>query len=91
MKSSASSCEPLCNCDDRQDCSLDGKCFTDNIVFQVTIRANKNNIKIYIEFTKRPWKHGYYAHKTFSKRKYRNSTTLFKCIQEKNELVVLQK
>ena len=62
-----------CNCRDKQQCPMQGKCCTEGIVYKATLPDNK----VYIGNTGDTFKKRFYNHKSsFQNERYKNSTTL---------------
>ena len=80
---------PLCNCRISEQCPMDGKCLSENIIYQANVTATVNNIKetkSYIGLTGGQFKARYRNHiKSFKNREYRNETCLSKFIWELND------
>ena len=76
------STEPLtdkkCNCQSKKSCPLDGKCLTDNVVYQATVTETKTQkTDTYIGLTADPFKTRYNNHtKSFNHRRYKTDTEL---------------
>ena len=72
----------LCNCGSQQNCPLDNKCLTTNLIYNAQITsmtANQTTTKNYIRLTEGTFKQRYTQHKsTFTHRKLSNSTELSK-------------
>ena len=77
-----------CNCQKKPECPLQGKCLTDEVVYQATvIETNKQThietSETYIGMTKDPFKTRYRNHtKSFRLRKYETETKLSEHIWE---------
>ena len=54
--------QPRCNCRNKDDCPLPGKCTSQNIVYQATV-TSQNEEKIYVGLTSNTFKTRYSAHK----------------------------
>ena len=56
--------EQLCNCWVREECSVGGKCNSENVVCKAAIfpMENRKNIKIYFGFSAGNWKQRLYSH-----------------------------
>ena len=67
-----------CNCRMQSQCPLEGKCLTDNIVYQATVTRHDNHKEdSYIGLTENTFKTRYTAHKaSFKHKDKRNATTL---------------
>ena len=70
--------ERSCNCRNTSTCPLDGKCLTQNSIYQATVKRQDNNKEeTYIGLTEKTFKIRYTGHKsTFNVKKQRASTTL---------------
>ena len=64
---------PTCNCREKIDCPVEGKCQHKNVIFSVTVTHTSNNIKEYVRFTSRMFKKRLYEHKYFFPGKTRQS------------------
>ena len=53
---------PRCNCRNKDDCPLPGKCTSQNIVYQATV-TSQNEEKIYVGLTSNTFKTRYSAHR----------------------------
>ena len=71
-----------CNCRDKNQCPLPGKCKTSSLIYQATVTSeNEGNIESYIGLTEGTFKTRYNNHKTtFTNVEKRNSTALSKYI-----------
>ena len=70
-----------CNCRNRNNCPLDGKCFTPNIIYKAQMTSNQPNYnqKIYIGTTETDFKHRFNNHtKSFNLEHHENDTELSK-------------
>ena len=80
-----------CNCNNRDDCPLDGECLSKNVLYEATITSSIPNYgeKIYIGISEPSFKERFANHKkSFNKVKYSKETALSKevwRIKEKNE------
>ena len=72
----------MCNCRKKDDCPLDGKCLTSNLIYSAKVTTTPSNSpKVYIGSTRNTFKQKYYGHKTsFNKEKLRGSTQLARYI-----------
>ena len=64
----------MCNCTNREECPLDGKCLTECIVYKVTVtqtESNSNNKETYIGLTENTFKTRYNLHKSSFKLKHK--------------------
>ena len=79
--------EPKCNCRNKQECPLPGKCTIENVIYETTI-ATTQETKKYIGLTSNTFKTRFTSHKSsFNDKSKRNSTELSKYIwhlKEKN-------
>ena len=74
-----------CNCRNRENCPLPGKCTIKNIIYQATVSTSENK-KYYIGQTSTTFKTRYSVHKaSFNKKEKRNSTELSKYIWKLKE------
>ena len=94
--------KPLCNCRDREECPVGGKCKPENVEYKATICSmeNKKDIKIYFRISTGNWKQMFYSHRhSFSNPSLRNQTALSKrfwsnfrskcnlCLEEKISII----
>ena len=73
--------EESCNCRNKNNCPLDGKCLTPNIIYEAQITSNQLNYKqkVYIGTTETHFKHRSNNHtKSFNLESYENDTELSK-------------
>ena len=71
--------EEGCNCRNRNNCSLDGKCLTPNIIYEAQIMLNQPNYKqkVYIGTAETDFKQRFNNHtKSFNLEHYENDTEL---------------
>ena len=69
-----------CNCREKSECPMDGKCLSKCIVYKAEVESN-NNTRIYYGISEGEFKTRYYNHtKSFRGRKYENDTELSKHI-----------
>ncbi|KAJ8029039.1 hypothetical protein HOLleu_28333 [Holothuria leucospilota] len=69
-----------CNCRNENDCPLDGKCRTANVVYQATVKSNYRE-ETYVGLTENTFKLRLANHQqSFTKEKYRNQTELSKYV-----------
>ena len=67
---------PLCNCQRRNECPLQGKCQTKSVVYRATV-TTENNTKTYIGSTEKTFKQRFYGHKSdMNNPAYRANTAL---------------
>ena len=68
--------EPKCNCRNKEECPLPGRCQIDKVVYRATVTTN-NKTETYVGLTAGSFKKRWSKHKTdFSYSDKRNSTTL---------------
>ena len=69
--------DPPCNCLDKEDCPLDGKCRASNIVYQATLTTEENPpaVETYVGLTATEFKDRYRNHKKSLKNKNYSSET----------------
>ena len=73
--------EESCNCRNKNNCSLDGKCWTPDIIYKAQITSNKLKYKqkIYIGIGETDFKYSFSNHtKSFKLAHYENDTELSK-------------
>ena len=73
--------EESCNCRNKNNCPLDGKCLTPNIIYEAQITSNQRNYKqkFYIRTAKTDFKHKFNNHtKSFNLEHHENDTELCK-------------
>ena len=71
--------ERTCNCINKEKCSLQEKCLTNNIMYKATLTSNQDNYqhKIYYGTTKTKFKQRYANHiKPFRHEKHQGNTEL---------------
>ena len=70
--------KPSCNCKNKDNCPMNGKCQVQNVVNKCTVSATPNFSKrVYLGVAEGDWKQRFYNHKKSIKNKsYRNDTTL---------------
>ena len=71
--------EESCNCRNKNNCPLDGKCLTPNIIYEAQITSNQRNYKqkVYIGTAEIDFKHRFNNHtKSFNLEHYENDTEL---------------
>ena len=69
--------EPGCNCRNREDCPLSGKCQVDHVVYGATVIDNNANSSTYTGLTRNTFKKRWYKHTSdFNTEKNKHSTTL---------------
>ena len=72
-----------CNCRNKNNCPLDGKCLSENIIYKATLNSNKPNHKpqVYIGLTEPTFKTRYGNHKkAFNNKRYQTDTELSKAV-----------
>ena len=69
---------PSCNCKNKDECPMNGKCQVQNVVYKCTVLATPNFPKlVYLGVAEADWKQRFYNHKKSIKNKsYRNDTSL---------------
>ena len=73
--------EESCNCRNKNNYPLDGKCLTPNIIYEAQIMSNQLNYKqkVYIRTAETDFKHRFNNHtKSFKLENYENDTELSK-------------
>ena len=73
--------EESCNCRNKNNCPLEGKCLTPNIIYEAQITSNQLNYKqkVYIRTAETNFKHSFNNHtKSFNLEHYENDTDLSK-------------
>ena len=73
--------EESCNCRNKNNCPLDGKCLTSNIIYEAQITSNQLNYKqkVYIGTAETDFKHRFNNHtKSFNLEHYEYDTELSK-------------
>ena len=79
LKATNNQPEDKCNCRNKDNCPLPGKCTTQNVIYEATV-TTPNNSKRYIGLTANSFKKRYTSHKaSFTKRDKEHSTELSKC------------
>ena len=75
----------LCNCRNKTNSPLQGKCLKPNIIYHATAKC-KEDTKFYIGLSERPFKERYRNHiKDFNNIQYMNSTELTKYVWKLKE------
>ena len=64
-----------CNCRKKEDCPLDGKCKTNNIVYQATVQAEGKQDETYIGISENTFKTRYYNHRSSFKNNFQATST----------------
>ena len=67
--------DKLCNCRKKNECPLDGRCLTSNVVYQAEMTTNDGDCGVYIGTTGNTFKERYRGHKTSFKNKTKRSST----------------
>ena len=68
--------EKMCNCRNREECPLDGKCLTECIVYKPTVtQIESNNKETYIGLTENAFKTRYNLHRASFKLEHEKSAT----------------
>ena len=73
--------EESCNCRNKNNCPLDGKCLNPNIIYKAQIKSNQLNYKqkVYIRTAETDFKHRFNNYtKSFNLEHYQNDTELSK-------------
>ena len=71
-----------CNCRDKNNCPLDGKCLESGVIYQATVTSDKK-VETYIGLTEKEFKTRHANHKqSFIKENLRSATELSKYIWE---------
>lgn len=66
-----------CNCRQKNECPLDGKCLKKNVIYQATVTTEDNRQETYVGLTENTFKTRYTAHKSsFRNVEKRNATAL---------------
>ena len=69
--------EKTCNCRKNMNCPMDGKCLTNNIVYQAVVATSTGKKESYIGLTSNSFKQRWQQHKSsFNIKSKRNETTL---------------
>ena len=72
-----------CNCRKKQECPLEGKSRSEDIIYKCVVTATGHPRKVYLGTAKGDFKQRYYNHKkSFKNRKYANEASLSKYIWE---------
>ena len=78
--------ERMCNCRDKKNCPLKGKCLVKSVVYQANVTTELGEVFTYIGLTENQFKQRYYGHcQSFRNSKYRLSTELSKLIWQLKE------
>ena len=55
---------PSCNCKNKEECPMNGKCHVQNVVYKCTVSATTNFPKrVYLGVAEGDWKQRFYNHK----------------------------
>ena len=66
----------MCNCRDKSNCPMEGKCLEKNIIYQATVtRTDNNNNETYIGLCSTTFKQRYANHKTSIEHKHKRHST----------------
>ena len=66
-----------CNCRKKEECTLNGKCMSTNVLYKATATTTINPDKTYIGITEGPWKHRHAVHNcSFRNKEYNARTAL---------------
>ena len=72
-----------CNCRKKQECPLEGKCRSEDIIYKCVVTATGQPRNVYLGTAEGDFKQRYYTHKkSFRNRKYANEASLSKYIWE---------
>ena len=72
---------PLCNCNVKAECPMEGECLATEIVYQADVKASDDSVKKYIGLTEPTFKKRLGNHKkSFKNRAYETETMLSKYI-----------
>ena len=73
--------EGQCNCRNKNDCPLNGKCLTTSIIYQAKVTSPNQPTETYIGLTENSFKARFSNHKqSFQKESLKNATELSKCV-----------
>ena len=76
------SSQTRCNCRNKDLCPLDGKCLTNNVIYEATVTTTSGITNTYIGMTENDFKTRYNNHKLSFNRKHSHDTVLSKRIWE---------
>ena len=77
--------EPKCNCRNKAECPLPGRCLTDKVIYRATVTTN-SEIQTYVGLTAGEFKTRYRKHTSdFNNPNGKNSTTLSSYIWKQKE------
>ena len=75
--------EQPCNCGEKDDCPLEGKCRTKNIIYKCIVSTSGHPDKVYLETAEGDSKKRYYKHiSSFKNKTQMNKTTFAKYVWE---------
>ena len=75
-----------CNCKNKAECPLEGKCKAQSIVYKCVVSAANHQDKVYLGTSEGEFKQRYYNHKkSFNNKRYWKDTTLSKYIWDLKE------
>ena len=78
--------EQPCNCGEKDDCPLEGKCRTKNIIYKCIVSTSGHTDKVYLETAEGDSKKRYYNHiSSFKNKTQMNKTTFAKYIWEQKQ------
>ena len=77
LKPKPTTLEATCNCIQKTDCPMPGRCLTDRLVYKATVTGPNIETETYTGVTKNTFKQRYYGHSSsFKNRENEFSTTL---------------
>ena len=69
--------EPPCNCRQKENCAMQGKCRRKNVLYKCTASTPTKPERVYIGISEDEWKKRYQNHtKSFPNKRYKNKTSL---------------
>ena len=78
--------EQPCNCRKKEDCPLEGKCRTENIIYKCIASTSGHPDKVYLGTAEGDFKKRYYNHiSSFKNETQMNKTTLAKYVWEQKQ------
>ena len=78
--------EQTCNCRKKEDCLLEGKCRTENIIYKCITSRSGHPDKVYLGTAEGDFKKRYYNHiSSFKNETQMNKTTLAKYVWEQKQ------
>ena len=81
--------EKACNCRDKPNCPVDGKCCSQDVVYKCLVTADNHPNKVYIGLAEGEWKMRFRNHtKSFKHRKYSTETALSQHVWKLKDLGV---